>query len=291
MSDRDQLHRFLFEKHNIRGEFVQLDATWQAVLEGSDYPEPVRDLLGQAMAASALLTATIKFEGRLTLQAQGDGPVRMLVVQAGSDGTLRGLARWEGEVGPASLAELFGSGQLAITIEPREGQRYQGIVPLEGEDLGAALRHYFDSSEQLPTRLWLAAGESVAAGLLIQQLPSESGEDDRDAWNRVLQLASTISEDELRELDVRTLLHRLFHEEDVRLFEPEPVSFRCNCSREKTAATLRNVGEAEIRPLLEEQEMVEVTCEFCGTTHRFDAVDVEEIFAEAGHAPGPGRVQ
>ncbi len=289
MSQRDQLHRFLFDAFNIRGEFVQLEATWQAALARSDYPEPVRELLGQAMAAGALLTATIKFEGRLTLQAQGDGPVSMLAVQVGSDGTLRGLARHADTVAPGTLAELIGQGRLVITVEPDKGERYQGVVPLEGEDLGEALRHYFDNSEQLPTHLWLSADHEVAAGLLIQDLPGES--EDADAWNRLVQLADTIRPEELRELDVRTLLRRLFHEEDVRLFEPEAVSFRCSCSREKTETMLAQLGEAEVRSVIEDQGEVAVTCEFCGAAHRFDSVDVEALFAGGPRTPGSGRLQ
>lgn len=298
MTDRDRLYRFLFEKHNIRGEFVQLDATWQAVLEraDADYPTPVREALGEAMAAAALLVATLKIEGSLTMQIRGEGPVHLLVVQASSKRTLRGLARWQEDVGEEvrPLGELFGSGSLVITIEPAQGERYQGIVPLSGEHLHEALQAYFDQSEQLPTRLWLSEGREVASGLLLQALPEENTaqiESDEDAWNRVVHLASTITEEELQTLDVRTLLRRLFHEEDVRLFEPEPVSFRCSCSREKISHALRGLGENEVKEIVAEEGEVEVDCQFCGAKYTFDRVDVEALFTEGEQAPGSSSLQ
>jgi len=281
MKQPDRLHRFLFEQQNIRGEFVQLDDSWREVLTRADYPAPLRAVLGEAMAAAALLVATLKISGSLTMQLRGSGPMHLLVVQAFSDGGIRGLARWHGEVSPGSLASLSGSGQLVITIDPEEGERYQGIVPLIGEHLHDALAHYFNQSEQLPTRLWLSASDEAAAGLLIQALPGAS--EDEDAWNRVLHLGDTVTGDELRSLDVETLLRRLYHEETLRLFEPSPVMFQCSCSREKIINMLRQLGEDEINGIITEQGQIDVACEFCGKSHRFDSVDVRALFATAGY--------
>jgi len=281
----DILNRFILETTNVRGEWVHLDASWKALLERYDYPPVVRDLLGQALAAVALLSATIKFNGTLILQVTGSGPVNLLVVQASGRHTLRGLARWQSEVPEGDLVAQLGDGRMVITIDPGEGrERYQGIVPLEGANLAQALEGYFSRSEQLPTRLWLAADGERAAGLLLQALPVE--ERDPDAFNRATTLAETLSRDELLTVPVETLLHRLYHEEDVRLLEGTPMSFRCSCSRERVADMLRNLGRAEVDSILEDEGRVEVNCEFCNAGYRFDAVDVEQLFTEGEPPPG-----
>lgn len=284
--DKDSLHRFLFERTNVRGELVHLDASWQAALERKDYPEPVRDLLGQALAAAALLSATIKIDGSLTLQLQGAGPVTLLVVQATAQRSLRGLAHWEGEVQPGTFAELVGEGRLAITLDPGEiGDRYQGIVDLQNDSLAHCLEDYFKHSEQLATRLWLTSNGESAAGMLLQELPAET--EDHDAWARDVHLGETIKEEELLELPAREILHRLYHEEDVRLFEAEPVSFRCSCSRERIETVLRGLGHQEVLSIIEEQGAVCVDCEFCNQRYEFDPVDVEGLFAAADQPDVP----
>ncbi len=280
MRQADQLYRFLFENQHIRGEFVQLDATWHEVLARADYPAPVRNALGEAMAAAALLVATLKISGSLTMQIRGEGPMHLLVVQAFSDGSIRGLARWRGEILAGTLSRLAGSGQLVMTIEREEGERYQGIVPLAGEHLNEALQLYFAQSEQLPTRLWLSADGEAAAGLLIQALPGER--EDEDSWNRVSRLGETVTGEELRGLDVETLLRRLYHEETLRLFTPSPVQFRCTCSREKIINTLRRLGHAEMSGIIAERGQIDVDCEFCGARYSFDSVDVGALFATDG---------
>jgi molecular chaperone Hsp33 len=284
--DKDCLFRFVFEHTNVRGEVVHLDAAWQAILERHKYPEPVRNLLGQMMAAAALLSATIKINGSLHLQLQGDGPVSMLLVQAGSDRSLRGLAHWrEGDLANDFQA-LVGDARLSLTIDPGEGgEQYQGIVAVEDDSLPAALESYFRQSEQLATRLWLAVDETRVSGMLLQQLPGES--EDADAWNREVQLADTITKDELLTLPVQDLLHRLYHEEDVRLFEAEPVSFRCSCSKERIETVLRGLGYQEIQDILKEQGAVSVNCEFCNQHYSFDAVDVEKLFAASNQPDVP----
>lgn len=278
MRDGDSLHRFLFPELSVRGEVVHLDATWQAVLERHEYPAPVRRLLGEAMAATALLTATIKLNGSLILQVQGDGPLHLLVVQCTSERTLRGLARWTGPVPDGSLQEMVGNGRLVITIDPGLGrERYQGIIDLGQGTLAQALEEYFSRSEQLGTRLWLTANASRAAGLLLQDLPGETA--DEDGWGRVAHLGETITESELLGLPAREVVHRLFHEEDVRLFDAEPVSFRCGCSRERIETVLRGLGYAEVQDILGEEGKIAVDCEFCNQHYEFDAVDAEQIFA------------
>jgi molecular chaperone Hsp33 len=275
----DSLHRFLFERLGVRGELVCLDAAYQAVLSRHSYPGPVQRPLGEALACALLLTATLKFEGKLTLQAQGSGPIRTLVVQGTHEGTVRGLARWHGEVPHGDLQRQFGAGHLALTLEPSRGERYQGIVPLEGSGLGAAIETYFGHSEQLPTRLWLAVDGARAVGLMLQRLPGSV--EDADGWNRTVTLADTVRDHELLTLPVQNLLRRLFHEEDVRLFEPDPVAFRCGCSRGRIAETLRALGQPEIDAIIAEQGDVAVTCEFCNRDYRFDAVDATALFSDA----------
>lgn len=281
----DTLQRFLFEDLGIRGELVRLDATWQAVLERHDYPRPVRNRLGELMAAGQLLAATLKFDGTLTLQVQGDGPLSMMVVEVTAARTLRGLATWRNEVPEAGLREAFGQGRLVITLDPGLGrERYQGIVALEGEHLAEAIEDYLYRSEQLPTRLWLAADGAAAAGLLVQDLPQqETGAED---WNRVEHLASTITDRELLELSQREVIRRLFHEEDVRVFEPEPVSFRCSCSRDRVEGALRGLGRHELEEILAEQGEITVDCEFCNRRYSFDAVDAEALLSESVRPEG-----
>jgi molecular chaperone Hsp33 len=280
---RDSLQRFLFEHAPVRGEVVQLEATWKAVLERRDYPSALRELLGEMMAAAALLSATLKYSGRLILQMQGDGPVTLAVVECSHDLIMRATANWEGEVKAGTLRQMLGAGRFAITIEPEKGQAYQGIVELEGHGVAEALERYMTRSEQLDTRIWLAADKGFAAGMLLQRLPEGKGSDE-DAWNRAVQLAATLARRELLALPVRKIIHRLYHGEDLRLFEPQPVYFFCPCSRERVADMLRLLGRDEVGNLLDERGLIEVDCEFCSRTYSFDRDDVEQAFASAGPA-------
>lgn len=282
--DRDSLHRFLFDEMPVRGEIAHLDASWRAALEQIDYPPVIRNVLGEAMAAAVLLASSLKFEGGMTLQLQGGNPLTLLVVQCTSTLNLRGLAHWEGELPEqASLQELIGdSARMAITIEMaieqrKTNERYQGIVPLEGETLAECFEGYFQRSEQLPTRLFLAATDKCAAGMLLQVLPGHEDED--RAWEHVTTLGQTITPDELLELDAPNILHRLYHEDDVVLFESAPVAFRCSCHRERIADMLKSLGKVEADSIIEEQGSVDVSCEFCGKEYNFDAVDIEALFA------------
>ncbi|MDH5370868.1 MAG: Hsp33 family molecular chaperone HslO [Gammaproteobacteria bacterium] len=292
---KDTLQRFLFENIAVRGELVHLDATWQAVLERHEYPMPVQKVLGELMAAVSLLIATLKFKGQLIAQIQGDGPVNLLVVEGTTDKTLRAMANCKSETFvDESLHGIFGDARLVITLEPDKGERYQGIVALTGENLAAALTDYLLRSEQLDTDLWLVADDKQTAGLLIQKLPDtekvksssnildfDSAEEniDLDGWNRIQQLSSTIKDEELLELSAEEIIHRLYHEEDVRLFEAEHVSFRCSCSRERVTKMLHSLGIKEVQSMIEELSKIEVACEFCNHNYSFDAVDAEQIFA------------
>ena len=284
----DTLQRFIFEGAPIRGEIAHLHATWRAVLERHDYPPVLRRTLGELMAAGALLAATLKFDGSIILQLQGNGPVKLIVVECTSEQTLRATAKWTGTLeDTAGLATLLGEGRFVITLVPGEGRpTYQGVVEIDGAGVAASLEHYMQTSEQLDTRLWLAAGDDHAAGLLLQKLPARE-EPDQDSWNRATRLAETITDPELLQRPAQRLLHRLYHAEDIRLFEPRPVSFRCSCSNERVDAMLRMLGYAEVRSILEERDAVEVTCEFCNRAYRYDRVDAEQLFAAAHPAKAP----
>jgi len=305
MHDPDCMHRFVFEHYPIRGHLVHLDAAWRALIEHREYPEGIRDLLGEAVAASLLLAATIKFDGVLSLQLQGDGLVHLLLVQCTSGLGVRGLARYrddaEGVAASAAesgVADLIGAGNLTVTLETDEGaQRYQGIVPITGERLADSLQGYFENSEQLPTRLWLYADAQGASGMLLQRLPGEgggatpaAGAEVDDAWRRVQLIGDTLTREELRSLSDLEILRRLFNEDDVRLFEPSPVYFRCRCSRERVAGMLQGLGEAETRAVLAERGEVEVRCDFCNRAYVFDAVDVARLFNAGVSSDGGGRV-
>ena len=277
MADSDTLQRFVFEHAPVRGEIVHLDATLRAILERREYPPAIRTMLAEFMVGAALLAATLKFKGRLILQIQGDGPLSLLVSECTSEHTLRGIAHWSGELDGHTLAELAGQGRLVITVEPDNGkERYQGVVDLTGAGVAQALERYYAQSEQLVTRLWLAADDEHAAGMLLQKLPGELP--DSDLWDRTLELTGTLTDWELLELPVREVLHRLYHEEDVRLFPADPLSFRCSCSRERVEGVLLMLGRDDIRELLAERGMVDVDCEFCGKHYALDAVDVEQVF-------------
>lgn len=286
MSQQDTLHRFLFEHAPIRGEFVRLDATWQSVLQNHDYPPVLQQAMGELMAAAALLAATLKLQGALVLQIQGQGPVSLLVVECTGELTMRATAKWSGDISAGNLRQLIGDGRFVITLDPKNGnQAYQGIVALEGDSVAEILQNYMLRSEQLETRLFLAADQDHAAGLLLQKLPGQP-EQDLDAWPRASALAETVKAEELLALPAETLLHRLFSEEDLRLFDPQPVSFHCSCTRTSVSNMLRMLGRDEIDSVIEEQGTVEVLCDFCNQHYAFDKVDIEQVFAHELTAPG-----
>jgi len=278
----DTLQRFLFEQAPVRGEVAHLNQAWQSIIERHDYPDVLRDLMGELTAAAVLLTATLKLEGSLVLQIHGQGVVKLLVVECSDDLEVRATAKWQGELpAHATLQELVGNGRFVITLDPRDGnQPYQGIVALEGASVAEILQNYMMRSEQLETRFWLAADGQCATGMLLQKMP-ERKESDLDAWPRINILAETLKREELFELSAAELLHRLFHEDDVRLFNAQKVVFSCTCSRDSVARMLRMLGADEVNSVLEERGHVEVRCEFCNQGYQFDAVDAQSLFADA----------
>lgn len=290
----DILRRFILDNVNIRGEWVHLDKVWHQLQERADYPPLIRAVLGEALAAAALLSATVKHSGSLILQIRSDGPVHLLVVQATPDGALRGLAQWTREPEDNRLQTLFGDGQMVITLESADtNERYQGIIALEGETLAEALEQYFARSEQLPTRLWLTADQHSAAGMLLQRLPTAETADGEqktnlaEDWSRVSILLDTLTRSELLQLAPEQVILRLFHEEEPRLFAPKPLRFQCSCSLEKIANMIRSLGETEANAIIEEQGSIEVNCEFCNAHYQFDPVDVKRLFTHSTDATSP----
>ncbi|MGZ8182909.1 MAG: Hsp33 family molecular chaperone HslO [Methylobacter sp.] len=278
MIEQDLLRRFLFEELGVRGEWVKLTTSWQAAKLHQRGSENVQQQLGQALAAVVMLSATVKFKGSMILQAQGDGDIKTLVAQATDQRKIRGLVRGKENAAEGSLETMFGHGRLVLTIESQNGHPYQGIVPLQGSNLAAALQTYFEQSEQLKTRLWLFANATHAVGLLLQELPAQ--ENYEAAWEHIEILANTVTEQELFDLDCKQLLYRLFHQEKVRLFDAEPVEFSCACSRTNIEKTLFTMGRAELEDILKERDIIEVNCEFCSERYLFDKVDVENILSQ-----------
>ena len=286
----DKINRFSLENLHVRGEWVSLKATWKKIQKTADYPEPLRHVLGEALAAISLLAESLKFDGSLILQIRGTQPVTMLVVQASSEGTVRAIAHWNGELPDnATFNELFGAGTMVISVEnnPKPGQnkgeRYQSLVSLDGETLADCLKEYFAQSEQLSTRLWLASDNECVAGMMLQSLPSDAEsdiKDDQEGWKHATILADTLKDEELLTLDAQDLLHRLYHEEDLRLYDAKPIRFKCTCSQEKIDNAIYSLGEVEANELLKEQGEISVDCEFCNTKYTLDGVDVKRIFTE-----------
>lgn len=275
---KDNLHRYLFENADVRGELVQLEQSYQEILSAHTYPTQIQELLGELMAATSLLTATLKFSGDISVQLQGDGPISLAVINGNNLQQLRGVARWDGELSDgATLQQLFGKGHMVITLSPAKGERYQGVVALDKDSLAACLEEYFTQSEQLPTKISLFANGKQAAGMLLQVLPSEG--DHNAEFEHLEQLTATVKAEEIFELEAEEVLHRLYHQEEVRLFDPIEVTFSCTCSRERSASAIRTVSKAEIDTIIAEQGKVEMGCEYCNTTYDFDSIDVEAIFS------------
>lgn len=299
---RDGVLRFLLRGASVRGEVVVLDRAWREVIARHALPEPVRDRLGELSAAAALLGATLKFDGSLVLQIQGDGPIALLVVECRNDLSLRATVKMrEGHDVPSdgnmqSLLNPGGNGRFIVVLDPQRKlpgqQAYQGIVPLQGDTVAEALQHYMKASEQLDTRLWLAADADHATGMLIQRLPYHGGSDApalteqnaAETWDRACALAGTIKRDELLATDIDTLIHRLFWEETLVAFDPLAVRWHCPCTRERVASMLRTLGQEEINSILAERGQVDVACDFCGKPYKFDSVDCATLFS-SGAAP------
>jgi molecular chaperone Hsp33 len=295
-SHDDVLHRFLLPGAGVRGTLVRLGASWRDVAGRADYPPALRALLGETLAASALLTGNIKLDGALSIELKSSSALRLLFAECNDQGHLRGLARWQDPL-PESLAlDALADAVMAITVGNVErGQRYQGLVELRRASLGGSLEDYFIQSEQLPARILLAADTQQAVGLMLQKMPDEGGHDvvpDEDAWNRVVQLTATLGTQELLATPAESLLYRLYHEESVRLIDTRPLAFGCSCSRERVATMLRSLGRDEVESALAARAgEIEVICEFCAQRYTFDRIDAEHLLS-AGAAPGaPGTAQ
>jgi molecular chaperone Hsp33 len=294
---KDSLQKFMFDAAPVRGELVDISETWKQVLARRDYPQAVKIILGEMLAAAALLSANLKFDGVIVLQIHGDGPVRLLVVECDSELQVRATAKIkEGEqidddATLPQLVNLYGHGRFVITLDPKDklpGQQlYQGIVPLDGDSVAMVIENYMLRSEQLDTKLWLAADSEVSRGMLLQKLPQEGGiiaaqpteSDAADAWNRAVALGSTLGREELLNTDIATLLHRLFWEEAIRVFEPRHPCFHCACNREKVGSMLKMLGREEVDSALADLESLEIDCDFCGQHYAFDKVDCAQLFA------------
>ncbi len=296
--DTDRLTRFLLPHAGVRGVHVHLGASWRHIRGRDEYPPAVEEMLGEATAAAALFTGHAKIDGRLSVQLRGQGALRTLFAECTAGGTVRAIARLAGDSPGAAVSRdlrSLGSGAvLAITIEnPGRGSqdpvRYQGLVPLEAESLAGAFEDYFRQSEQLPTRLLLAADGGRAAGVMLQKLPGDEG--DGDGWNRAGALFDTLTTPELLELPAATVLHRLFHEENLELLGGRPLAFGCSCSRERVGAMLQSLGAEEARAAIIDGA-ARIRCEFCGERYSFDPAQIETLFdMPVGTAEAPGRLQ
>ena len=277
----DLLHRYIFDELDVRGELVQISQTFNDIVAGHDYPEPVKHLLGELLVATSLLTATLKFEGDIAVQLQGDGPVKYAVINGDHQQNMRGIARMQSEVTGSRISDLIGHGHMVITITPVKGERYQGIVPLTKETLAECIEDYFTQSEQLTTRLWFAtqtATDNVkAAGLFLQVLPVNKEKSQQD-FTHLEALSHTVKDEELLELDAQTVLTRLYHEDNPQLFEPQEINFVCGCSRDKTIAALVNVGQEALLEDVQAQGEVVISCHYCLTDYRFNEQDIRNIF-------------
>lgn len=287
MNNKDIIQRFVFGNANVRGEIVRLEHSFQTIMEQHQYPALIQQLLGQFLVVSALLSAIIKFKGRLTVQLQSSHALRLLLAQCTDDFHLRGLAQWKENLTEDNLLSELKKGTLVISVNSNaRNQRYQGVVAWQGDSIAQTIEGYFKNSEQLPTRLWLAINETTAAGLLLQALPNDSAssmtsekeQHSAEEWEHLTCLAGTLTSEELLTLENENLLYRLFSQEEVRLFESAPVIFYCECSVKRSENAILLLGREEAEEELKDKQAISVTCEFCNKTYTFDRVDVENIF-------------
>ena len=287
MTQHDQLHRYLFENYAVRGELVTVSDTLEQILANHSYPQPVKTVLSELLVATSLLTATLKFAGDITVQLQGDGPLSLAVINGNNQQQLRGVARVQGEIPEgADLKTLVGNGYLVITISPQEGERYQGVVGLEGDTLAACLEDYFQRSEQLPTRLFIRTGEhdgkAVAGGMLLQVMPAQDAQ--INDFEHLATPTETIKAEELFTLPATDVLWRLYHEEEVTVYDPQDVEFKCTCSRQRCADALKTLPDEEVDSILADEGEIDMHCDYCGNHYLFNAMDIAEIRNNASPA-------
>jgi molecular chaperone Hsp33 len=285
-SQPDILHRYLFDDLHVRGELVQLSDTYQQIIAAHDYPIGVRQLLGELVAATCLLTATLKLEGEIAVQLQGDGPIGYLAVNGGHDQKMRGIAKLKEDSSAKGLQNLIGKGTMVITIRPDKGEAYQGVVALEQSTIAGCLSHYFKVSEQIPTMIWLYHNDEThqVAGSLVQLLPDgDDKEKQQNDFEHLCQLTNTLKAEEIFTLDAETLLFRLYNQEKVRLFDPQVVKYQCTCSEQKCMNAISQIQPDEIKNILDEQGSISMTCDYCLTTYAFYLKQLEHLLSDIKH--------
>jgi molecular chaperone Hsp33 len=293
IATKDVLNRYLFNDMHVRGELVQLSESYQSIIKNHNYPVGVRLLLGELMAATCLLSATLKFEGEITVQLQGDGPIGYMSVNGNNNQQMRGIAKLKPEnedTKANSLNELIGKGTMVITIRPEKGEAYQGVVALDQSTLAECLAHYFEVSEQIPTKIWLFSDDDKqqVAGSLIQLLPDGDGSSENlsqqeSDFAHISQLTNTIKVDEIFSLEAEALLYRLYHQEKVSLFEPQAVNYQCGCSYDKCLGAIAQIEPSEIELILAEQSKISMTCDYCLTTYDFFRNDLKSFISKDKH--------
>jgi molecular chaperone Hsp33 len=290
MSQFNVLNRYLFSDAHARGELVQLDSSFKSIIKNHNYPAGVEKLLGELLSATCLLTATLKFEGDITVQLQGDGPVGYMSVSGNNNQQMRGIAKIAEETSADTLQSLIGKGTMIITIRPEVGEAYQGVVALDKDNLADCLAHYFDVSEQIPTKIWLFSDteQQLSAGALVQLLPdgdgsTENKEQQLSDFEHLCQLTNTIKSEEIFSLEAEALLYRLYHQEKVNIFEPQPVTYLCGCSADKCLSAISQIEPSEIKAILAEQGKISMTCDYCITTYDFDELSLQSFISKVNH--------
>ncbi len=280
----DTIQRFLFDKEDARGEIAHLTDSFQTIIAQRDYPPYLRKLLGETLLAAALMANTIKFKGELTIQFQSDGPIKTIVAKCNHENHIRGFIDWDPLATEERMQIQLGAGQLVITIQQESQPPYQSFVPLQHHTVTEALEHYFAQSEQLSTRVWCAVSEKHAAGMMLQLIPgnqnSSTAAQRERFWEHATRLGETITATELLELDNQEILHRLYHQEDIRVFKERPIIFKCTCTLERMENSLRLIGKDEVYSLLKTSREVEVTCEYCSNMYAFDKNYIDKIFSD-----------
>lgn len=276
----NSIQRFLFKELNIRGQVIQLNEAWQSMIQDRHYPVAIRQLLGKLTAFSVIMANGMKHTGKITLQVQGNGPITLLVVEVTHDLKIKGVAKTNETIPEqATLDELLGDGQILVTLENTQTQHhFQSYVDRTGDNIEETFENFLSQSEQLPSKIWLAATDIALGGVLIQKMP-ESDDLDADGWDRIHSLTTTVTDDELTQLETETLLHRLFHEETVELFEPQTITYECPEDKERVTNMLKSLGEEEVRKILEEQGEIVIHNEMCNFHMRFNQADVDDLFA------------
>lgn len=283
-TSKDKLQRFIFDKAPVRGEYIRLQESFQAVMSQHPYPEPIRKLLGEALCVAALLSAIIKFKGRVSVQFRGQGKLKMLLAQCDDQFHVRGLARWEGELSYADLMESFNQGVLGIMLDSGPSNRYQGIVSWRGNSLAESIEGYFQDSEQLATKIWLTVNETSATGLLLQIIPSTDSDASAD-WDRITNLTKALQPQEMLALEYEELLNQYYPDDEIRIFDPAEVEFKCTCSRERGENAISILGREEAEAELKNNHTIVVTCDFCNHEYVFDRADVTKIFESKNPPP------